>query len=249
MNNQALQDIGLTEGESKVYLTLLKLGETKTGELAKEAQVSSSKVYKILDRLEKKGIVGHVLKGEVKYFSPMNPKTIISYIEEKEKNLEEKKQEINKLIPQFESIIKKADNKSQSAIYEGFKGVTNLFRNMLDELEKGDKYFVLGATYGDVKGLRDFFYKHHIKRVEKGIKLNMLANNDTRGNLESSTRKNSEIRYLPSYLMTLMCVVFYKNKSFIVLWTEDPVAFLIQNQEATNSFKTYFDTFWKIAKK
>ena len=69
MDSKILQDIGLSEGESKVYFALLKLGETKTGELSKQAGVSSSKVYKILDRLERKGMVGHVLKGEVKYFS------------------------------------------------------------------------------------------------------------------------------------------------------------------------------------
>ena len=57
MDERLLQDIGLTNGESKVYLALLNLGETKTGELAKKSQVSSSKIYKILDRLEKKGIV------------------------------------------------------------------------------------------------------------------------------------------------------------------------------------------------
>lgn len=248
MKEKLLQDIGLSGGESKVYLALLKLGETKTGELAKEARVSSSKVYKILDRLEKKGIVGHILKGEVKHFSPMNPKTIINYIEEKEKSLEEKKQEINRIIPQFESLIKNSENKSQAAIYEGFKGVTNLFRNMIDELDKNGEYFVIGAKYADIPGSREFFYKHHLRRLEKKIKLHMLANHETKGNLETTTTKFAEIKYLPGYLSTTMQIVFYKNKAFIVLWTEDPVAFLIQNEEAVTGFKAYFDTMWKLAK-
>jgi len=248
MNEELLKEIGLTEGEGRVYMTLLKLGETKTGELAKEAQVSSSKVYKILDRLEKKGIVGHVLKGEVKYFSPMNPKTIINYIEEKEKNLGEKKKEILYLIPQFEAILNKSENKSQAAIYEGFKGVTNLFKNILFELKKGEEYFVLGGTYGDIKGLRDFFYKHHLNRADRGIKLKMLANHETRGNIEPTTKKKAEIRYLPNYLETPMEIVFYKNKAFIILWNSEPVGFLIQNPEAVASFKKYFNAFWRIAK-
>ena len=45
-----------------------------------------------------------------------------------------------------------------------------------------------------------------------------------------------------------MEIVIYRNKSFLVLWTKEPIAFFIQNEEATKSFKTYFDTFWKIAK-
>jgi sugar-specific transcriptional regulator TrmB len=248
MNGKILQDIGLSEGETKVYLALLRLGETKTGELAKEAQVSSSKVYKILDRLEKKGIVGHILRGEVKHYSPMNPKAILNYIEEKEKSLEEKKNEIKSIIPRFEELIKDSENKSQAAIYEGFKGVTNLFRNMIDELNKGGEYFVIGASYAPIKGIREFFYKHHMRRAEKRIKLNMLANLETKGNLEATTAKVSEIKYLPGYLSTTMQIVFYGNKAFIILWTEEPTGFLINNKEAVKGFKSYFNALWKLAK-
>ena len=53
MDVKLLHDIGLTDGETKVYLALISLGTTKTGPLASKAGVSSSKVYKILDRLEK----------------------------------------------------------------------------------------------------------------------------------------------------------------------------------------------------
>ena len=54
MDIKLLHDIGLTEGETKVYLALISLGTTRTGQLASKAGVSSSKVYKILDRLIKK---------------------------------------------------------------------------------------------------------------------------------------------------------------------------------------------------
>ena len=50
-----LRNIGLTEGEIKVYTGLIKLGETTTGPLVDESGVSLSKVYAILDRLAKKG--------------------------------------------------------------------------------------------------------------------------------------------------------------------------------------------------
>ena len=54
MDKKILHDIGLSEGEIKVYLALLKLGLAKKTELANGSGVSSSKVYEICNRLQKK---------------------------------------------------------------------------------------------------------------------------------------------------------------------------------------------------
>ena len=53
MDTKILTDIGLTQGEIKVYLALLKLGKSSTGPIANEAQISRSKLYSILDKLAK----------------------------------------------------------------------------------------------------------------------------------------------------------------------------------------------------
>jgi len=248
MDTKLLEDIGLTEGETKVYLALLRMGSTKTGALAKEAKVSSSKVYKILDRLVNKGLVGYVTRGKIKYFSAMEPKRVLQYMEEKEKSLQEKKEHVKRLVPQLEFEQKMAGKKTDAVIYEGFKAVTNFYRNIVDELKRGEEYYVLGAMYGGIPGLRSFFYNHHTRRSKKGVKLKMLANHEIKENIEKTTYKNAQIRFLPQYLITNLGITFYKNKTFIVLWTKSPTGFLITGEEAVNSFRSYFDAFWKIAK-
>jgi sugar-specific transcriptional regulator TrmB len=256
MDNKLLQDIGLTEGESKVYITLIQLGQSKTGPLAKESGVSASKVYKVLDRLIKKGLVGHILIGKIKHFKALEPKRLLDYLEEKEKETKLKKEEIKKIIPELETAQKLALNQNNAVIYEGFKSVTNFFRSLLDELKAGEEYYVIGAGYGgtennveqrtEIKGLHSFFHMHHQRRSEKKIKLKMLANHNTRENLEPTTYNLAEIRFLPEYLLSNMEIVFYKNKTFIIIWSQNPTGFLLENSEATQGFKNYFDTFWKI---
>lgn len=248
MDTKILEQIGLTEGEIKVYLALLKLGTTKTGELIAEAKVSSSKVYKILDRLQAKGLVGHTIKAKTKHFTALPPKRILEYIDEKEKELIEKKETIKQFLPQLEQI--QAKEKSEVTIFEGFKAIKNFYNNILDDLNSGDTYYILGATYGkDYTGIREFFHNYHLRRAKQNIKVKMLANIETKGNLEKSTLKNSEVKYLPQYFVTNMMIVFYKNKAFIYFLTEDPKGFLIENKEVVKSFEVYFNTFWKIAKK
>ena len=250
MDPKLLQEIGLSQGETKVYLALIGLGATKTGPLAKKAEVSSSKVYKILDRLIQKSLVGHVLQGKIKYFQALEPKRVLDYLEHKEQELKERKESIAKIIPLLELEQKMSGKKSQAVIYEGFKAIKNFYLNILEELKSGETYYVLGAYYGLEKvGVKEFFQNYHTQRAKKRIKVKMLANHDVKGQLVPATASYSEIRFLPQYFITNMTIVFYKNKAFIFFLTENPIGFLMINEEAVKSFKAYFDTFWEIAEK
>jgi len=250
MNTKIFQDIGLTEGETKVYLALLRLGQTKTGALAKKAEVSSSKVYKILDRLEKKGLAGHIIKSKVKYYNAMEPNRVLEYIEDKQTQLEAKKEQVKKILPELEMERTLAGAKTEAVIYDGLKAIYNFYRGILDELKQGEKYYVLGATYGvDLPGIRAFFHNFHKQRIQKKIIVKMLANYDTKETLVKTTNKHSEVKFLPQYLNSNMSFVFYKDKTFIFMLTREPKGFLIQSKEMVNNMKSYFDTLWKIAKK
>ena len=192
-------------------------------------------------------MAGHVVVGRVKFYNAMEPQRVLQYLDDREKVMKEKRVLVESLIPQLEMERKLSGQKTEATVYDGFKGITNLFSNILDELKKGDTYYVLGAAYGPKIGSRPFYHKHHTRRAQKGIKVKMLANEDIKGKLEKPTYANSEIRYLPQYLMSKMIIVFYRQTAIIVLWTEDPKAFLIESKEAVEGFKKYFDTFWGIA--
>jgi sugar-specific transcriptional regulator TrmB len=249
MDFKLLEEIGLTEGEAKVYAALLRLGSTKTGPLASKAGVSSSKVYKILERLEKKGIVGHVLKGEVKHFTALEPRRLMDYMEEREEQLQEKKRLVEKMLPELEKQ-KSLGRKSEATVYSGFRASTNFFRGIVEELKPGETYYVIGAGYGEgVPGLYDFFYRHHLRRAKRGVRVKMLANHDVRGTLVETTKHKSEVRFLPEYLITNMEIVFYKNKVYIILAGDELIGFLLENEEAAKGFRKYFNMLWKISKK
>ena len=164
--------------------------------------------------------------------------------------IKKEKRTITKIDSSIRNAEKQQKEQTKAIVYQGFRAITNFFRNILEELQKGEEYYVIGATYGaDIPGLREFFYNYHSQRAEKGIKVNMLANYETKGHLEKTTLKKAEIKYLPSYFVSNMQITFYKNKAFIGFMTENPVGFLIENPEAVKGFRSYFGVLWKIAKK
>ena len=111
--------------------------------------------------------------------------------------------------------------------YRGFEEVTKKFISMLDYLKSGEKYYVLGASYG--KGgekLKKWFFKYHQDRIKKNIGLKMLSSyGDYSEIIKEFTEsgdpklKISEIKRLPPELTSPMQINLYKhNKVLIFLW-------------------------------
>ena len=123
MDTRALEELGLTPGEIKVYLALTKLGETTTGPLVDESHVSVSKVYQILDRLSRKGLSSHIVKKGIKYFKSADPNRLLDYLKEKERNLEKQEINLKEIIPQLAEIKGTAITEETAQVYDGLKGI------------------------------------------------------------------------------------------------------------------------------
>ena len=83
MDTKPLEKIGLTRNESLVYLTLLRLGVSRTGEILKKSQLNSGKIYEILESLKVKGLASESVINNVKHFAAAPPKQILEYVESK----------------------------------------------------------------------------------------------------------------------------------------------------------------------
>ena len=83
MDTSILEDIGLTQGEIKVYLALLELGETNAGPIKKKLHIQNSVVHLCLNNLIQKGLVSYIEKGKRNFYTAIDPKHLIEFIEEK----------------------------------------------------------------------------------------------------------------------------------------------------------------------
>ncbi len=242
-----LREIGLTEGEIKVYLALLDEGSTTTGSLIKRSKVSASKVYQILERLSQKGLVSSVIKQKTRYFQATDPKRILDYLAEKENAIEEQKHNIQKVLP---LLLAKHQEKTREEVemYKGMAGVRNMFYSILDDLKKGDEYHVISAGWGferEEEG-RTMLNAYHEQRVKKGIYAHLLFNFESfpLARTVSWGGKLCAIKSMPQDLTTTTQIMIFKDKIFIILWKKDPLGFVIKDMELRETFKKYFDVLW-----
>lgn len=69
---RALREIGLTEYETKAYISLVKAGEMTANEISSSTNIPYSKVYTVLETLEKKGWI-EVKGGRPRQYYPKSP--------------------------------------------------------------------------------------------------------------------------------------------------------------------------------
>lgn len=251
MEFDILKDIGLTNGEIKVYVALLGLGETTSGPIVDQSGISVSKVYNILNRLSQKGLVSHIVKGKVKYFKAADPQRLMDYFEEKERALSEERQILRKLIPVLQSQKCSLLTAETAQVYDGLRGIQTARERTLRIMKGGDMMWIVGIAKTPYAGMMTkYFREYHRRRYMKGVRCRYLYNayaKDPYG-MMSAGYPLSEVRYMPPGLITHAWMEIYADTVTIGINMGKSFSVVIQNQEVANSFKTYAELLWNISK-
>ena len=251
MNLESLRELGLTEGEIKVYLALISLGESTSGPIVDESGVSISKVYTILDRLSRKGLVSHIVKRKTKYFKSADPNRLLTFLLEKEQGLRAQEENLKKLIPELELRQGSAFTTETAQVYDGLKGIQTARERTLQIMKKGDEMWIIGIARTPYDRLTPYFTEYHKRRYDKGIKCNYIYNEYARKPFgeESAKYPLSEVKYMPEELITHAWMEIYADTVTIGINKGKSFSVVIQNQEVANSFKIYAKMLWILGRK
>ncbi|MFB6282635.1 MAG: TrmB family transcriptional regulator [Halobacteria archaeon] len=101
-----LQDLGLSEYESRVYKTLLRSGTATAKELSKGAEVPMGRVYDVLNSLEKHNLIRSQSASRPKKYVAVEPDTALNrLVENKKRDLEKEKQRYEEIGSQIEEKL------------------------------------------------------------------------------------------------------------------------------------------------
>ncbi|MFA6073439.1 MAG: helix-turn-helix domain-containing protein [Candidatus Woesearchaeota archaeon] len=249
MNNRYLSELGFTEGEEKVYLALLKLGSSTSGPIAKEANVSRSKLYEILEKLARKGIVSHQKKNNVKYFEALPPKRILDYIKEKEKQLEQHRLEFENKLPLLDSLTQKKELMQEAQVYEGMEGIKNVRELALNKMNSDECIYYFGNPASGHEHVLGYWDDWNERRIKKKISSCIIYNQDAKEYGERRKKqKYTKVKYLAEKGSTDAWIEIYGNTVAIVMKKETPMSIVLNNEYVAESFKTYFRILWKTSK-
>ncbi len=248
MIETALKEIGLTEGEIRVYLGLLETGSTTTGKIIKKSTISGSKVYEVLDRLIAKGLVSSVTKNGVRYFEASSPERILDYVDEKKEQIEEERITIQKIMPEL-LLKQKHAEKSEVKVFTGFEGLKTANEDIIKTLKKGEEWLSMGLTE-QPRHWEIYFNKRQKIRAEKGIVHKHLLNEKYKSLYQQRKKlQHTEFRFFQKQFEMPTSIEIYDEKIVIMILLQDnPMAIMIESKAVSDSFRKYFYALWKTAK-
>jgi len=244
-----LQELGLTDGEARVYVALLEVGKSTVGPIIKKSKISPSKVYDVLSRLVKKGIVTSVIGGKTRFYRALPPKRLKILIDDLgelyNNQLEHREKVLESVIPVLEFQLK-GDQNEYAEILEGVRGIKTFFEMLMEELKPGETGFVLGYTKYAGELFDEYFIDYNERLRKKGIKARVIFEYDAWFRKKRTGRPHADYRYLPKTVKASAFIGIYHDKIGIMIVTEkQKLCILISNQEIADSYKQYFEFMWK----
>lgn len=245
-----LEGLGLSPGEARVYQALLHLGSVTVGPIARDSQVSRSKIYEVLDKLIAKGLASVVFKGKHKFFLASKPVFLLDIIKQKQKRLEVEEEAVTKLIPQL--IETQGKKKRTVELFEGINGLKTAREELLFSMNKGEELLVLGAPRIANELLEGWFIDFHKRREKRGIHMRIVYNANNRAYGEKRKKwKLTTVRYLPENFVTPTWFDVSKDNILLIVTTkgEKPYALLVRDCSVADSVRSYFELLWKMSVK
>ncbi|MDF0682400.1 MAG: helix-turn-helix domain-containing protein [Candidatus Nitrosocosmicus sp.] len=241
---EELTDLGLTQGEAKVYLAMIQLGPSRIGKIVEISGVSQSKVYNVLDRLILKGLASYNIQDNIKQFQSLEPSRLHEYIQKKENEVRRQKESINQIIYDLSKNVY-ATKRSTSEIFVGERSLRSAYTTLLSETKKGDilRYFY---PYPDAHENASPFYSRFYKyQKSKGLIERGIVNSDFINSQHfKEIPKDVKLRHVNYPLPGTIDI--FTDKLLIIDW-KTITGILITSSEIVSIFVDYFDSIWKIA--
>jgi len=175
---RALQDLGLTEYETRAYVALLQRGSMTASEISEMAPVPYSKIYEVLGSLERKGWI-ETESGRPSRYYPRSPTDALEATRLRRERLlrANETQVLGELTPIFE----KRESQERPDIWI-VRGEFNILSKIRETMGKSTKEILI-AVPGLTKEMLDLVSPTLLHLKSQGVKILLM----TSENVESET--------------------------------------------------------------
>lgn len=241
-----LKELGLTEGQIKVYTSVLEMGVSGVQKIQEKTALERRAIYDILNKLIEKGLISYTEEKENRKYQCTHPRILKETIKDKQKSLSD----LYAKIPDITQLYNYNRPSIRAEVYRGNAAMRTLLEEALDY----PATYWIGGNSGVEQcseEMRLWFKRWTKKRVEQKKRMYDLVDFGTfLEDFPPKDIKKHKVNYykycqLPKNLSSPMVIIIFGNKVVQVLWSKQSFGFVIDSKEIRESFMKYFNYFWK----
>lgn len=235
---EELFNLGLTENEAKTYLAALELGESTIIRIAKKSGVKRTTTYLSVESLKEKGFLSEIKKKKKKFFYAEDPRIL-------QEKIEERKNAINRIVPQLLSIANFMDKKPKITFYEGLEGIKDVYRDTLRYPNKEMSAWVSEEAF---HALDQNFINYYVpERVNKKIWVRVIAPNTEEireyKKQEEKSLRQTKLIDAKNFPIKVEIDLYGSNKIGIMAF-EEKIGLIIESEKIYTTLKSIFEMNW-----
>ena len=241
MDISVLEDLGLTQAEIKVYITLLELGNSTAGPILDKSGLQNSVVHRALNALIEKSLINFIKEGKRKVYQATDPENFYNYIDEKKRNFD-------LILPELKKKQKFSKEKEKATIYKGKRGINEIYNIMINTKGKEYNTFGGGEDVANFMGLT-WWRNLHAKRRANKLPSRQVFDETVRPlGKEITDMPFTKIRFLAKEFAQFQETVIVGDLVAINIFTENPYGILIKDKAVADGYRKQFEILWKKAK-
>lgn len=251
-----LQALGLDEEQAEVYITLLRAGPSKASDITPHFGWSRSKVYRILEDLNKKGAISKTLESPT-VFHPASPEELFSLRREE---LDLKEQRFNVLEDSFFDDLKTIETKTQETQYEhysrveGVQTILQVLQQLFTEAEESIDVAGSHETLTMAHPIVEDTWRVMLGKAAEDVRLRVLAEFEELPTFriqDASWRDNARFRRLDSDKRFLFALVDGEDLLHWIRAAPGPraedVAVMTNGPAVRDAYEVLFGRLWSEA--
>lgn len=230
---------GLSEVQAKIYLYLIKHGQSTPAEIATGVDENRTTVYSAAEKLEKLGIITQKDRGKVSAYVPNHPSVLESLAEKRLRSVARQAKNLESNLPSLINYYNEYQSTPGATTFYGNEGVKMIWDKVI--ATKAPYYFVRSRY--DVVADKELLEEFKNNRVKAGIRSEDITPS------EFTNNKNKEM--MEKYLLTRTLLppdeydspveidIFGDNVAFIN-FNKNGMSTLIESPEIADAMRQMF---------
>ncbi len=240
MDKTIFRNLGFTDYEIDISLTLIKNGPLSVYDISKKTGLYRQACYDALNRLQEKGYASSVVKNGKKIYQAIDPEKISEF-------LEEQKNQFEQILPELLRLKSQGKDDISVEVFKG-KNIDKIgLRDIIITLKQIGGEVLCTAVDESIPIANNKIVVGQYERdlVQYGIKEKVIIKKGTKGFL---TKGQTRYRYIEEKYFNPNPIQIYGDKVQIIMWGNPNYLIIIENKNVADSFRKQFGLMWNIAK-